>query len=75
MKAVNVKVLTTQGDVRTVKATIVADTVPQTLPTTGEGIEGLNPSDVFAPLSALLVIANGNFSVYLANTAGVFIPI
>ena len=49
---------------------LFADSVPDPLPTNGEGIEGLAPSDTFAPFSMLYV---GTGAVYVANESGNFI--
>lgn len=75
MKAVDVTVLNVQGDRRTVKAILVADSPPNPLPVNGNGIEGLEPADVFAPLSALLVLDGSSLTVYLADTSGTFQPV
>lgn len=75
MKATNVKVLAVQGDRRTVRAIIVADSPPNPLPTNGKGVEGLEPSDIFAPLSLLIVLDGTALTAYLADTSGTFQPI
>ena len=75
MKATSVKVLSVQGERRTVKAIIVTDSPPNPLPVNGEGVEGLEPSDVFAPLSVLLVLDGTALTVYLTDTTGTFKPI
>ena len=53
-----------------VSCTIVANTVPDTLPTTGEGIENLDAHNKFAPMSVLYVTGTG--AVYIANEDGEF---
>ena len=58
-------------DARIMDVVLLSDDVPAKLPTTGEGIEGLSPSDTFAPLS-LLYIANTG-AVYVANESGNFV--
>lgn len=55
---------------RIMDVVLTADTVPATLPTTGEGIEGLAASDTFAPFSFLYI--NGDGAVYVTNESGVF---
>lgn len=49
---------------------LVSDNTPSTLPTTGAGIDGLEATDRFAPLSVLFVVNGG--AVYLANESGTF---
>jgi hypothetical protein len=49
---------------------LVSDSTPSTLPTTGEGIEGLQASDTFAPLSILYISGTGD--VYTTNESGQF---
>lgn len=76
MKAVSVTVKQTHyvtGD-RVVEAVIVADDTPAALPTTGEGIVGLKPTDTFAPFSMLYVTADVENKVYIADESGKFIP-
>ena len=76
MKAVNVKVLRTDSDRRTVQAVIVADAVPDPLPDCGKGIDGLEDTDVFAPLSGLIVIdGSADLAIYFTDTSGVFRPV
>lgn len=53
------------GDLEYVRVTIVADTTPATLPTTGEEVEGMTPAQRFAPLSVLLGLDTKK--VYLAG--------
>ena len=54
-----------------VSCTIVADTVPDTLPTTGAGIENLDSHNKFAPMSILYVVGTG--AVYVADESGEFV--
>lgn len=56
---------------RVMSVTLLSDTVPDTLPTTGEGIEGLLASDTFAPMSMLYIANTGD--VYTANESGAFV--
>jgi hypothetical protein len=54
-------------------ATILSNTTPSPLPTTGKGITGMNENDVFAPFSILFVVADVGKKVYIANESGVFV--
>ena len=56
---------------RIVDAFILADSAPNTLPTTGENIDGLEDTDTFAPFSVLFALPS---SVYIANESGAFTP-
>lgn len=60
----------TEDGKRIVDAFIIADTDPQTLPTTGAGITGLSADDVFAPFSMIYVNSGGK--VYIAGETGEF---
>ncbi len=73
MYAVNVKVLQEIDEKRIVQAFIVSDTTPAELPTTGENVTGLLPTDVFAPLSIIYITGDVNDKVYVANESGTFI--
>lgn len=73
MYAVNVKVLQETDEKRIVQAFIVSDTTPAELPTTGENVTGLLPTDVFAPFSIIYVTADVSDKVFIANESGVFI--
>ena len=61
----------TEDGKQIVDAFILADSDPDTLPTTGAGIEGLSADDVFAPFSMLYALPD---KVYVANESGVFTP-
>ena len=76
MKAVNVKVLSydPRSNVRLVEALIVADSPPETLPITGEQVDGLTATDRFAPFSMIFVVGDTDHKLYIANESGVFIP-
>lgn len=75
MTAISRKVISVNPDgTNTVQATIVSDSAPVTLPTTGAGIKGLLPSDVFAPLSAIVVVGQADDKTYLAGENGEFYP-
>lgn len=75
MKATYVKpVGETASGARIVDVIIVADEAPDNLPTTGAGIEGLDDTDVFAPLSVLCVVESGGSKLFVANASGVFKP-
>lgn len=71
MKVVSAKIqsYTANGD-RVMDVVLVSDNTPSTLPTTGAGIDGLEATDRFAPLSVLFVVNGG--AVYLANESGTF---
>ena len=56
-----------------VQAFLVSDDTPETLPSTGEGIEGMNANQVFGPFSILYVVADVPTKVYIADESGVFI--
>ena len=72
MTAVNVSHFSTRGDGKeVVKATIISNTVPGTLPTTGSGIKGMTENQIFAPFSLLYVVGTG--AVYIANEDGTFV--
>ena len=60
MVAVSSSLFAKRGDGKDVmKVTLVANTTPSPLPTTGEGIDGMTADQVFA--------------VYIANEDGVFV--
>ena len=53
---------------------IIADTEPETLPTTGEGIIGMSESEVFAPFSLIYVLTeDAKHKIYIAGETGQFI--
>ena len=56
---------------RIMNVVLASDNTPSVLPTRGAGIEGLNSSDYFAPLSVLMVVSSGD--VYLTNESGTFV--
>ena len=75
MKAITIKY---KGDAgsgkRVVEAFILADSVPDELPVTGENVEGLTARDVFAPFSILFVAAaDAAHKLYIANESGQFV--
>lgn len=75
--SVSVKKIDHETGARVVEATIVSDTAPAVLPTTGEGIVGLKPTDTFAPfslLSLLYVTEDTDHKVFVADESGHFIP-
>lgn len=49
MKAVSVEPVARRDGKTVVRALIVASETPETLPTTGQGIEGMSIEQVFAP--------------------------
>ena len=69
MKAVSVEPVARRDGKTVVRALIVASETPETLPTTGQGIE-----QVFAPFSILYVTADTDEKVYITNESGVFVP-
>lgn len=75
MKAVSVEpVARRMTDGKTVvRALIVANKKPATLPETGEGVEGMNAEQVFAPFSILYVTEDADTKVYITNEFGVFV--
>ena len=73
MKAVSIIPVSQNGDKRVVRAVIVADSVPSPLPTTGEGIAGMNRNMLFAPMSCIYVVGEADKKVFIANESGVFI--
>lgn len=70
MVAIEVKHLRCVEDKQQVLATIISNSVPTELPTTGEGIVGMSEKQIFAPMSMLIVPDAGN--VYMADEDGVF---
>lgn len=70
MKAIDTEVISIDNGVRTVRALIIGTTMPNPLPTTGEGIEGLNPTDVFSAGS--IIFCPDDWSKAVANAEGVF---
>ena len=57
----------------TVRAFIVSNDTPTTLPTTGAGITGLNSTDKFAPMSILFVVGTADTKTYITNEDGEFV--
>ena len=71
MKAIDTEVVSIDGNgVRTVRALIIGTTMPNSLPTTGEDIEGLNPTDVFSAGS--IIFCPDDWTKAVANADGVF---
>lgn len=74
MKAISVKNIGTNGKgQRIVDAFILADMTPDTLPTTGADIIGLDENCVFAPFSVLYVANDAPAKLYIADTSGKFV--
>ena len=74
MTAISIETAGTRGGKQVVRATIVANTAPGTLPTTGEGIVGMTEDQVFAPMSMIYVVAaNADPKLYIANEQGAFV--
>ncbi len=57
-----------------VRAVIISDSTPASLPTSGDGVAGMSANDVFAPFSVLFVTADVEPKVYITNERGMFIP-
>ena len=70
MKAIDTEVISIDNGVRTVRALIIGTTMPNPLPTTGDGIEGLNPTDVFSAGS--IIFCPDDWTKAVANADGVF---
>lgn len=74
MIAVSVRPVSVNGNGKqVVEALLVSDTIPATLPTTGEGITGMNANEVFAPFSILYIVNSANTKVYITDESGAFI--
>ncbi len=74
MKAVSVKPVGVNGaGKQVVDAFIVADTIPNPLPTTGAGIVGLGADCVFAPFSILYIVNSAATKLYIADESGQFV--
>lgn len=56
-----------------VQAFIVSDNAPTALPTSGEGVQGMNESHVFAPFSILYVVGEADTKLYITNESGEFV--
>lgn len=53
---------------------LAADTTPETLPTSGKDVEGMNDGHTFAPLSVLVVVdPAAEHRYYLADESGHFV--
>lgn len=75
MKAVNVVPVGYRADGKEiVQAVILSNTTPEALPVIGDGIDGMNANQCFAPFSMLYVTADVTTKVYIANESGTFIP-
>lgn len=61
----------TEDGVRVMDVVLASDSTPSPLPTSGADVDGLNDTDLFAPLSVLCVVGNGD--VYFANESGAFV--
>lgn len=76
MRCVNTKPVGTDPKTgkQLVEAMIIADTDPETLPTTGEVIIGMSESEIFAPFSLIYVLAEDTkHKIYIAGETGQFI--
>lgn len=74
MTAISVIPCGTAEGKQVVRAVIVANTAPAELPTTGDGIIGMNEDQVFAPMSILYVAGESESKVYVTGESGIFIP-
>lgn len=74
MKAVSLEHVSFNPDgTQNVRATIVSDDTPSTLPLTGENVDGMTAKQRFAPMSVLYVVADVEPKLYMANESGEFI--
>lgn len=73
MKAISVVPVARNGQKEIVRAVLVADSIPTTLPTTGSGIDGMNADMVFAPFSVMYIVGKSDSKVYITNESGKFI--
>lgn len=74
MKLVNMDTFECKTDgTKSVRALLLSSTAITTPPTTGAGIEGLNSTDTFAPMSIIYVTANVTNKVWIADETGTFI--
>ena len=74
MTAVSVVKMGERDGKDVVQAVILSNTTPQTLPTDGTNVKGMNANQVFAPFSFLYVTGEAENKVYIANENGVFDP-
>ncbi len=74
MRAVNLEKRGTKNGKEIMQAIIISDSVPATLPTTGDGIVGMNDNMIFAPMSLLYVVGDADSKVYITNESGTFVP-
>ena len=63
--------INTANGKRYVRASIYADTTPNTMPEDGALIEGLDANDVLAADSTMYIIASGD--LYMLNGAGTWV--
>ena len=68
MRAVNLEKRGTKNGKEIMQAIIISDSVPATLPTTGDGIVGMNDNMIFAPMSLLYAKIYMALSKTLRNT-------
>lgn len=74
MIAVNVEVLSKATDGhRIVRAFIISDDAPVTLPTSGKDVGRMKEDDEFAPFSVLYVVGDAEKKLYIANESGEFV--
>ena len=63
--------INTDDGKRYVRAQIFSDTAPNTMPTNGSGIEGLNGDDILEKGSTFYVVGNGK--LYMLNSQGTWV--
>lgn len=74
MTAISIEPVGIRAGKQVVRATLVTNTAPGTLPTNGDGIVGMNADQVFAPMSMIYVVAaSADPKLYIANEQGVFV--
>ena len=72
MVAIEKELITTDANGKPiVRAFIVADTTPDTMPTTGSGIENMTEDETIGVFSMLYVI--GSAALYIMNSQGTFV--
>ena len=55
-------------------ASIISDTTPSPLPTTGENVDGMEKDQTFSPGSVIFVVdPNASHRYYVANESGEFV--
>lgn len=77
MTCISISDYRTKADgTKAVRAFLLADTLPQTLPTTGEGIPGMTADMSFLPASVLFTTdSNAESNAYMVNEAGSWVAV